>query len=439
MMKVTRSTIATASALFLSCALLASCTAPSSSHIDDRDAATEINAPSSKNALSVTTTTALDDDAAQSPSPADPDDATIIEPDDGTGGDTSGTEPDDPDDSNGDDNNGDSGDTGDDSDGGDGSNNDGPDGSVPTSFRAERVTAEIGGCPLFTVDHYQNARFINRLPVHTKSDVWIQSIINAKPDANLGAPTSQIYNGSRSGFPLNVVDSRVTGKEYVMTHGVLAELGWQGHYPMPNNPMVEGYPSVQWDQHLFVVDQADCMAYELIMFEPRLKGIFSPFYSAEFGVRYPLNTPDRMRYTTNSPNTPMVSQYARPSEASEDRIDHAMSFCLNTISTDHVWPARDSDGQIKSQNTIPMGAWVRLKENVDLSNFHGQGKVIAQALKEHGMILTDSCGRHFGLMVESSSDWIDSEVAALKSLTPHLFEVVDTSPMMISEDTFQIR
>lgn len=314
-----------------------------------------------------------------------------------------------------------------------------PEPGIPTSFRAEAVTAEIGGCPLFTVDHYQNARFIDRLPVHPKSDAWIQSIINAKPDANIGAPTSRVIQGSRSGFPLNVVDSRVTGKEYVLVHGELAELGWTGHYPMPKSPRVEGYPSIQWDQHLFVIDQADCTAYELIMFEPRLKGLLTPFYSAEFGVKYSLNTSEAMRYTTNSPNTPMVSQYARPSEASEDRIDHALSFCLNTISTEHVWPARDSDGRVNSPDTIPMGAWVRLKANVDLSGFHGQGKVIAQALKEHGMILTDSCGRHFGLMVENSADWIDSEVAALATLTPHLFEVVDTSPMKISDTSHQIR
>lgn len=143
---------------------------------------------------------------------------------------------------------------------------------------------------------------------------------------------------------------------------------YRGGYPIPGSPKVQGHPSAQWDKHLLMVDTAECTAYELIQYDPFLVELLG-VRSAMHGVKYPLNSVVPPTVTTNSPNTPMIGQYVLVDEVRRREVPHVLAFCSNTISSDHVWPARMSDGQVAAGEGLPMGSWIRLGDHVDPDSF----------------------------------------------------------------------
>jgi hypothetical protein len=303
------------------------------------------------------------------------------------------------------------------------------------SFAARSTTAKIGDCQLFPPDHYLNATNVDRLPVHPKSAQWTSFL--ARDGRTLKAPSSSIWNGARSGMPINVVDSRTQSmRNVVLDHSWTAH-NYTGGYPIPSAPRLEGYPSAEWDRHLIMVDVADCSAYELIQYDPLLGAL--GIHRALSGVRYSLGTTDRPRITTNAADTPMVGQYAMVDEVRSGRIAHALGFCTTDLASSYVWPARRSDGKLSADVAPPMGAWLRLKADVDLSKFTGQARVIAEALRHHGMILTDTCGHQMSLMAENSDQWNNKEMDQLARLTATQFEFVDAQPMVQSTTSFAVR
>jgi hypothetical protein len=306
------------------------------------------------------------------------------------------------------------------------------------SFAASATRTSVEGCRIFPPDHFLNAQNIDRLPVHPRSADWTASL--AKGGARLGVPSSDIWQGARSGMPFNVVDSRTTPMSNVMLNPNYIGLDIQhtGGYPIPAQPRIEGYPSAQWDKHLLMIDVADCSAYELIGYEPATFRLFG-FHSALSGVRYDLNSSERPVLTTNSAGTPMIGQYAMADEVISGNLAHVLGFCTNEISPRHEWPARASDGKSAAADAPPMGTWLRLKGDVDVRRFTGQARTIAEALRNHGMVLTDTCDGDFGLFGESSDQWIAAEMNQLRTLSPLQFEAVDTSPMRRSTTSFAVR
>ena len=303
------------------------------------------------------------------------------------------------------------------------------------SFAARATTAKIGDCQLFPPDHYLNATNVDRLPVHPKSAQWTSFL--ARNGQKLDAPSSSIWNGARGGMPINVVDSRTQPMRNVLLDHSYSSHNYEGGYPIPSSPRLEGYPSAEWDRHLLIVDVADCSAYELIQYD-RLLGAVG-FHKAMSGVKYSLNTTERPRKTTNAADTPMIGQYAMVDEVNAGRLAHAIGFCTTDLASSAIWPAKRSDGKLSDSVAPPMGAWLRLKADVDLSKFTGQARVFAEALRHHGMILTDTCGHQLNLMAENSDGWNKTEMAQLERLTATNFEVVDASPMATATTSFAVR
>lgn len=303
------------------------------------------------------------------------------------------------------------------------------------SFAARATSAKIGDCQLFPPDHYLNATNIDRLPVHPQSAKWTGYL--ARNGRTLNAPSASVWNGARGGMPINVVDSRTQPMRTVVLDDSWTAHNYKGGYPIPSSPRLEGYPSAEWDRHLLIVDVADCSAYELIQYDPILGAL--GLHRALSGVKYSLNTTDRPRITTNAADTPMIGQYAMVDEVKAGRISHALGFCTTDLASSYVWPAKRSDGKLSADVAPPMGAWLRLKADVDLSKFTGQARVIVEALRNHGMILTDTCGHQMSLMAENSDQWNKSQMAQLEQLTATQFEVVDASPMARATTSFAVR
>lgn len=312
--------------------------------------------------------------------------------------------------------------------------------AVPTTFHAAETAATLGGCKVFPADHFMNATNIGALSVRAESTAWLNSIGGAS--ATMVGPSSSIWQGSRPGTPMNIVDSRATGfKPIIFGHDWSAK-SYLGPYPLPSAPLLQGAPNPAgaWDKRAMVVDSAECIAYELIQYKQLWIGT-SFIRVALAGTRYPLNSNEMPVGTTNAPNTPLIGMYLLNSEVKSGSIPHVMAFCSqNTrISTASMWPARKSDGFNTAADAMPMGTWVRLGSGADPESFSGGARVVVEALQTRGAILTDSCAHQFSLLAENSADWNNADMAQLSRLTPADFEVVDSSTMKVSDTSYAVR
>ncbi len=272
--------------------------------------------------------------------------------------------------------------------------------------------------------------------MHPDSDTFVRLL--GGPDEQLRTPRSSIWEGSRPGMPINVVDSRETGMtDLELNHSYTARSHF-GPYPLPTSPRIEGYPGRAWDKHLVTVDVADCSAYELIQFNPDVRGL-SGRRTALAGTRYSLAGTEMPEMTTNVANTPLVGQYVMVDEVNAGRVEHPIGACTRNGRGESTWPARNSDGPHDTPDAPPMGSWMRLRGDVDLERFTGQARPVADALRNHGLILTDTCPHPLSIMGENSDGWVDDDMAQLGELTMADFEFVDVTPMIVSEDSFAIR
>src|SRR5262249_15395218 len=92
----------------------------------------------------------------------------------------------------------------------------------------------------------------------------------------------------------------------------------------------------------------------------------------------------------------------------------------------------------------PMGARFRLKASVDISSLNPQAHIIAQAMKDYGMIVADNGSNFYfsgaSYAVDASNQrvltWNDNDIQdtrhGLKSLHFGDFEVVDLTPSVTS-------
>lgn len=303
------------------------------------------------------------------------------------------------------------------------------------TFRQAKVAHRIGSCDIFGVDHYMNATGIDRLPVHRDSARWITHL--GAGSTRLHSPSPDVWQGSRGGIPINVVNSSRTGFKSVLLNPHYSGHNYTDGYPIPAAPRLEGHPGAAWDRHLLIVDEADCSAYELIQYDPLLGALGA--HTALAGARYPLSGTAMPTSTTNAVATPMVGQAAMIADVNAGAIRYPLSWCTDIASPRHTWPARASDGPSTSPSAPPQGAWLRLRADVDRGRFTGQARVIVDALARHGMVLTDTCGHRFSIGGENSDQWNRDAMRQLATLTVANFEAVDVTPMMVSPNTWQIR
>jgi len=301
------------------------------------------------------------------------------------------------------------------------------------------VREGLGGCPLFPPDHVFRAT-ITPLQVLPRSAAMIAA---TGPDLALrGGFSSGIWEGSRSGIPFNVVDGNaVERKDFVVSfdyHDTQSELA----VPMPDNPRFEGWPGKAWDKHLVVVDTATCQSRELINVrgpDDDVLGLGGGRWFADAAATVDLTSNDRPAGVATASQISLLAGLVRYDEVAAGRIDHAISATLNQIKADeHVWPALSTDGRSDHPDAIPMGSWLRLRSDVDLSSLGPQARVVAEALRTHGAVVMDT-GPGFVLEGDPDPRWDDDDLDGLERLTLSHFEIVDASPMMVSPDSHQMR
>ena len=99
----------------------------------------------------------------------------------------------------------------------------------------------------------------------------------------------------------------------------------------------------------------------------------------------------------------------------------------------------DHDIDAPADPTLPpMGIRVRLRPTFDISGFPPQTRVILQALKDYGMILTDS-GPAWSITGAPDPRWDNNDLHSLETLHGAEFDVVDESGLMVDPNSGQSR
>jgi hypothetical protein len=84
-----------------------------------------------------------------------------------------------------------------------------------------------------------------------------------------------------------------------------------------------------------------------------------------------------------------------------------------------------------------MGARFRLRASFDATGYGAQARAVIEAFKTHGLVLADN-GSPWYFQGERNRHWPARLVAELKSIPASAFQAVDTSSLMVDEDSAQV-
>jgi hypothetical protein len=135
---------------------------------------------------------------------------------------------------------------------------------------------------------------------------------------------------------------------------------------------------------------------------------------------------------------PILPGLLRWNEVRDDRIDHAIRFTTDETSRHHLWPARHDAGSTNSHAYPPMGARFRLKASYDGSDLSAKAQNVVAAMKKYGLVLADN-GSPWFFQGEQNAQWPEQLIEDLKRIPASAFVAVDTSSLMVSENSAEVR
>ena len=246
---------------------------------------------------------------------------------------------------------------------------------------------------------------------------------------------SGTWDGGPIGIPYNVVHGD-TAKVQVSFY--YPDESDPGPYPIPANPLRE------WgsDHHILILDDRAGTLYEI--YDASQAG---NAWKAGSGAIWNLASDNlRPRGWTSSDlaGMPILPSLVRYDDVASGHITHALRFCAFNTAGGYIWPARhptpDFTGSDRSIGLAPMGARFRLKASYVIpADAPQEVQVILRAMKEYGIVLADQGSEWYvgGCPDERWNNdnlhWFDDNLAGNE------FEAVDTSVLMIDEDSAACR
>jgi hypothetical protein len=326
----------------------------------------------------------------------------------------------------------------------------------------DRTVPTLLGNSLFPADNAWNQQITNA-PVASNSAAIINNIISQQgSDGRLHPDFGQDYNNGSDlyGIPYNVVHGNSTPKVHVVIDAYASESDLQDA-PVPASAVLEGDfqngPNVgvnnRGDSHLIVYDVDNNIAYEFYRASRPSENGDGQWHADQETV-WNMSTDEfrTLGYTSaDAAGLAILPGLVRPdeglpvSQGGQGVINHAIRFTLqNSIILDQfIYPASHiANSGSNAAVQPPMGARFRLKASVDISQLNPQSKVIAQAMKDYGMIVADNGSNFFftgaSYSVNASNaetlTWNDNDIQdtthGLKSLTFSDFEVVSLTPVV---------
>jgi hypothetical protein len=271
----------------------------------------------------------------------------------------------------------------------------------------DRTVPTLLGNNLFPADNPWNQKITNA-PVAANSSAILNNIITRYGDGRLHPDFGQDYQDGSDlyGIPYNVVHGNSQPKVPVVIHAYPDESDLQ-NAPIPANAAIEGDfqngPNVgvdnRGDSHLLVYDVDNNVAYEFYRASRPGENAYGQWHADQETVwDLKTNTFRTLGYTSaDAAGLPILPGLVRPDEAlpasqgGQGVINHAIRFTLqnNIILDQYVYPASHiANSGNNPAVQPPMGARFRLKASVDISGLNPESKIIAQAMKDYGMIVT---------------------------------------------------
>jgi hypothetical protein len=298
---------------------------------------------------------------------------------------------------------------------------------------------------------------ISMAPVATNSAVVISNIGNGRFHPDFGQD-SRVGN-PLYGIPYNVIHTNSTPKIQVVIDAYASQSDVQPA-PVPANAVIEGdmdnAPTVgvnaRGDSHLLIWDADNNIAYEFYRASRPTENADGKWHAdSETIWDMKTNAFRTLGWTSgDAAGLPILPGLVRPDEGlpvaqgGQGIITHALRFTLPNaiIMNQYLFPGSHTANPGNSNRAIqpPMGARFRLKASVNISNMYPQSRVIAQALKDYGLILADNGSAFFmtgasasvGASNQFTLTWDDNDIQdtsrGLKSLWYTNFEMVDLSP-----------
>lgn len=270
-------------------------------------------------------------------------------------------------------------------------------------------------------------RPVDDLPVLADSDRWIDALDSLPLTARLG---DKPHLGNVAGVPFNLVDhSSPMIDVNIVAH---PKNSFPGPYPLSDPVWIEGFFTFGNDQHYLAIDPEQRRAWELIALRRWLW-----MWEADGGGTWSMDSNDYPTGATIVARIPLLPGVIRYDEVESGSIDH-MILAASPISGRgrFIWPARNSDGVSDDPDAPPMGAWMRLKADADLSGLGPQAKVIASAAQRHGVMISDT-GPRFRLRGTPDRRWDTKDLQTLEMLTVDDFEFIDSSLIKVSDDSLE--
>jgi hypothetical protein len=272
---------------------------------------------------------------------------------------------------------------------------------------------------MFPANHVFNAR-IDSLPVHPMSSTYI---------AELGAGPAHPDWGSATpgGYPMNVVRGNSVPAATVY-------IDWpftsdKPPFPIPSNALIGSGV----DAHLIVLDRDNCLLYEALNTTHNSNGSWTVVAISKFNLYSNALKPANWS-SSNAAGTAQLPLLVRYDETANGQINHAISM-TGITGNSYVWPASHSASS--NGNAPPMGTRFRLKASYNISGLTPQAKIVAQALKLYGTILTDN-GSSWHLQGVPDARFSDGDLHSLTQIPASAFEAVDESSLEISSTSGQV-
>jgi hypothetical protein len=318
------------------------------------------------------------------------------------------------------------------------------------------------GSQLFPSDNPWN-QSIAAAPVAANSTAIINNIISLYGNGHFHPDFGQDTQGSNPlyGIPFNIVHGDTQPKVHVVIDDYASESDIQDA-PIPANAVLEGDNqngpvaglSNRGDSHLIVWDEDNNIAYEFYNASRPNENSDGLWHAAQESV-WNMNT-DTFRpldwTSADAAGLPILPGLIRPdeglpvSQGGQGVINHAIRVTLQNaiILNQFLYPASHiaDPGNTSPAVQPPMGARLRLKASVDISSLYPESKVIAQAMKDYGLIVADNGSNFFATGASYSVDanngfaltWDDNDIQdqthGLKSLPFSDFEVVNLTPVV---------
>lgn len=210
--------------------------------------------------------------------------------------------------------------------------------------------------------------------------------------------------------------------------------------PLPANGNTEGRPTYACDVanedcHVLVVDVSTRTLYELYLATGTATGglTVGGAFLWDLDRQYPQTLRGEQCTSADAAGLPIAALLPTADEVATGKVGHALRFILPNERMKqkvYVHPATHA-GAPKSDagSAPPYGVRFRLKASFDESGYSGPARVILQALKQYGMILSDG-GR---IPLTFADDRLSAHKWADLGIDSHTFDALQASDFEVVE------